>query len=443
MTPRILVCCLALLAWVTTTPVRAQDPDYVLTLEDANITATLGTQVTVRCMMDNSVGGGVSGWSWGLCQDNANIDIQSVESGAATLTANNGTPAAFVGPALIPGQGWTVGVIVSFGTGFTLPAATDNELHIATYNTISLGTTTLDYCSTLGNPVIFLTVTDAGGTGLVPTTASSTVTVEEGPPPFTVTAPEAILRYDADTGAGSVTVPYQIEENPLNPTFPTETQGFALSVDNDPTVIATAVELAPLVADLNGGAGPSFVGPNLTPVGGNGFTIGVTFSFVGAATLTYENATTVVDVTYETDAAQFVGDEVGTTSPLTFTDTVGNPPVINTVAVNSANVGLELVNGTLFLSPIITLAFVRGDCNVNSFLEIGDGIWLLNFLFQDGSESACPVACDANDDELIDQSDVVYLLNYFFLGGPQPPAPYPDCGVDEVGDVCGSYSFCN
>jgi hypothetical protein len=63
-------------------------------------------------------------------------------------------------------------------------------------------------------------------------------------------------------------------------------------------------------------------------------------------------------------------------------------------------------------------------------VNIADGIWILNDLFQGGptTTDTCAFANDANDDGLFDASDATYIFNYRFLNGPLPPAPFPSCG---------------
>jgi hypothetical protein len=62
----------------------------------------------------------------------------------------------------------------------------------------------------------------------------------------------------------------------------------------------------------------------------------------------------------------------------------------------------------------------RGDCNGNGTVEAGDVVYLINYLFQNGSAPDPLEAGDANCDSLVEPSDVVYLINYLFRGGPSP-----------------------
>lgn len=61
-----------------------------------------------------------------------------------------------------------------------------------------------------------------------------------------------------------------------------------------------------------------------------------------------------------------------------------------------------------------------GDCTCDRKIDLADVIFLLNYLFKEGSPP-CPLCIgDANCDGVVDLGDVVYLLNYLFRGGPAP-----------------------
>lgn len=64
--------------------------------------------------------------------------------------------------------------------------------------------------------------------------------------------------------------------------------------------------------------------------------------------------------------------------------------------------------------------FVRGDANGDCMLELGDAIYVLNYLFKGGESPDPPQSGNANCDEVIDLGDAILLLNYLFKGGPPP-----------------------
>jgi hypothetical protein len=85
--------------------------------------------------------------------------------------------------------------------------------------------------------------------------------------------------------------------------------------------------------------------------------------------------------------------------------------------------------------------FVRGDCNADGGIDIGDTVFLLAALFSGGPQPDCEDACDTNDGTGLDISDVVYELGFLFAAGTPPVAPHPDCGADPTPDAMGCTSF--
>lgn len=77
-------------------------------------------------------------------------------------------------------------------------------------------------------------------------------------------------------------------------------------------------------------------------------------------------------------------------------------------------------------------SFRRGDTNGDDRLGLTDAVVLLEHLFEGGVTLKCSDAADANDDGEVNLSDAAFVLLYLFRGGPQPPAPYPACGLDET-----------
>ncbi len=62
----------------------------------------------------------------------------------------------------------------------------------------------------------------------------------------------------------------------------------------------------------------------------------------------------------------------------------------------------------------------HGDATVDGTLDLGDAIYILNYLFKSGPDP-CPMeAGDANSDGIIDLGDAIYVLNYLFKGGSAP-----------------------
>ena len=84
-----------------------------------------------------------------------------------------------------------------------------------------------------------------------------------------------------------------------------------------------------------------------------------------------------------------------------------------------------------FHSEIVTVSFEGGCCNLrgdidhSGFLpiDIGDLVFLVEYMFSSGAEPVCLDEADVNGDGLptIDIADLVYLIDYMFLSGPLPP----------------------
>jgi uncharacterized delta-60 repeat protein len=65
----------------------------------------------------------------------------------------------------------------------------------------------------------------------------------------------------------------------------------------------------------------------------------------------------------------------------------------------------------------------RGDTNRDGIIDLGDVVFLINYLYKNGPAPCPSEAGNANCDETIDLGDVVYLINYLFKGGPPPCEP--------------------
>ena len=66
--------------------------------------------------------------------------------------------------------------------------------------------------------------------------------------------------------------------------------------------------------------------------------------------------------------------------------------------------------------------FVRGDCNADNGIDIGDPVAVVGVLFSGTGPALFDDACDMNDDGSVDISDPIFLLSNLFSGGADPPA---------------------
>jgi len=62
----------------------------------------------------------------------------------------------------------------------------------------------------------------------------------------------------------------------------------------------------------------------------------------------------------------------------------------------------------------------HGDANEDGVIDIGDVVYLLEYLFKGGPAPDPLEAGDTNCDGLVNIGDVVYLINYLFKGGTAP-----------------------
>ena len=71
------------------------------------------------------------------------------------------------------------------------------------------------------------------------------------------------------------------------------------------------------------------------------------------------------------------------------------------------------------------VAPLPGDINGDAEVDIGDVVFLLNYLYREGPPPQSPEAGDINGDCLVDIGDVVYLINFLFRSGPAPKNSCP------------------
>ena len=79
--------------------------------------------------------------------------------------------------------------------------------------------------------------------------------------------------------------------------------------------------------------------------------------------------------------------------------------------------------------------FRRGDVNADRDIDISDGAFVLEFLFDSGPPPPCMDAADIDDGGTVELTDAIRLFRYLFLGGAEPVAPGARaCGTDPSGD---------
>jgi len=64
-----------------------------------------------------------------------------------------------------------------------------------------------------------------------------------------------------------------------------------------------------------------------------------------------------------------------------------------------------------------------GDANSDQAVNVGDAVFLINYIFRSGSAPDPLSLGDANCDSEVNVGDAVYLIAYIFKGGPEPCCP--------------------
>jgi hypothetical protein len=64
-----------------------------------------------------------------------------------------------------------------------------------------------------------------------------------------------------------------------------------------------------------------------------------------------------------------------------------------------------------------------GDVNRDGTIDVGDVVYLINYLYRQGSSPVPDWVGDTNCDGITDIGDVVFLINYLFRGGLPPECP--------------------
>lgn len=82
-------------------------------------------------------------------------------------------------------------------------------------------------------------------------------------------------------------------------------------------------------------------------------------------------------------------------------------------------------------------SYLCGDVNGDGVVDVGDVVYLINYLFKSGPVPSPREAGDVNTDGNVDVGDVVYLINYLFKGGPAPCAGKGE-GLGKVSGLTGS-----
>jgi len=69
---------------------------------------------------------------------------------------------------------------------------------------------------------------------------------------------------------------------------------------------------------------------------------------------------------------------------------------------------------------------IAGDAGNDGAVNVGDAVYLINYIFKGGPAPACLAEGDAQGDCQVNVGDAVYLINYVFKGG-DPPICNDEC----------------
>jgi len=61
-----------------------------------------------------------------------------------------------------------------------------------------------------------------------------------------------------------------------------------------------------------------------------------------------------------------------------------------------------------------------GDANNDAVVNVGDAVYVINYVFKGGNAPPCLPQADANGDGVVNVGDAVYVINYVFKGGNAP-----------------------
>lgn len=117
------------------------------------------------------------------------------------------------------------------------------------------------------------------------------------------------------------------------------------------------------------------------------------------------------------------GDLDGT--PLTISETglvSGTPVDIGTISF-TARAEDEVGSGDETIMTIeVTALYDCGEVDSETGINIGDAVYLINFIFKSGPAPDPQCVGDVDNDDAVNISDAVYLINYIFKSGPPPDA---------------------
>ena len=325
----------------------------------------------------------------------------------------------------------TYGAAIRFGE--SLDEGTFQLATITYLVEAAVGIAELEFCEA-GDPPTSSTVVDSSLFVFIPDFVDADVILEVTEVTYEFTVSSLTVGFPSGTGEASFSVAVNIVEHEDSPGNPNDTFAFSMSLRHNSNLLdVTGVEADEILDDLSDSAGPEFFEASLLE---EGFTLGVVYAFDDTdVVLDFEDSQQVVTVTYDTVADSLINERVPVDTRLHWDDALTDPPVDNTVVYTAlGDIAWVIENdGLVTLVPGGEL-FLRGDCNANLGVDIGDAVRLLSFVFSDAATPPCEDACDGNDDGELTLADGLLVLFYLFTEGDSPDDPFPDCGADPTDD---------
>ncbi|MEM7165447.1 MAG: dockerin type I repeat-containing protein [Planctomycetota bacterium] len=395
----------------------------------------------------------VAGVSFAVANNDSMITPTAVNLAGSMQVLRNGLGPQFYVPYMYS-DGVAAGIVFDLNYIEFLQASSPIPIMTVDYdtvpatlagNTVGAATQLTFVDGLIGTSPVDNIVTTVAGVGIPPSFQHGVIDLEPLPEVlYQVVADSATVGYSDLSGAATFDIDITLVEDAGNTGYPNDVSGISVALVNDPSLIEpTAMTLSPALQALQLNTGPQFYVPYIQP---NGIGAGIVFDlnfleFLTAGTPGLE----VMTVSYETNALNLSGNSAGATTQLVFTDgTIGTSPIDNLVTVDILALFPQFVHGQIDLVPG-TGIFSRGDCNGDGSTNIADAVFLLGFLFPQGTANVleCLDACDGNDDESLNIADAVRILNALFGPTDPLPAPYPGCGADSGGPLdCANFIHC-
>jgi hypothetical protein len=279
-------------------------------------------------------------------------------------------------------------------------------------------------------------------------TATGNFTTEEA-----ACAPESIYTIDIQGGSGQtgdqmVSV-VTLNFDALGDNAGTEIQGWSYGICVDDPSRILPIDCCPgdseaAAADaidgtdsatVKEGDPPDFNAFSLyTAPDGAGATHAVTIHILTLITLPARNDYTDMKVTYEMLMSEPGNVEGDAAYVQACNKGLGSPPVENVVVVGGQSIAFNTFEGLDKADPatgccegsencntpgMFTLSVgpkpvpvLGGDANCDDGIDLADGIFILNYLFQGGPEPCCMLGADFNGDGVVDSSDAVAAIFY-------------------------------